>query len=59
VILTLVLPIAAIATLPSKALLGILEPALLPYQVVLAIMLLWASHWFWHFSLRRYTSASS
>jgi ABC-2 type transport system permease protein len=59
VILTLVLPIAAIATLPSKALLGILEPAIVPYQLVLTTVLLWLSHWFWNFSLRRYTSASS
>jgi ABC-2 type transport system permease protein len=58
-IVTYGLPIAVIATLPSKALLGILEPAMLPYQLGLAIVLLWASHRFWHFSLRRYTSASS
>jgi ABC-2 type transport system permease protein len=58
-ILTYGLPIAAIATLPSKALLGIVEPGMVPYQLVLAAVLLWLSHWFWHFSLRRYTSASS
>ena len=58
-LLTLVIPIGAIATLPSKALLGVLEPAYVPYQVVLAAGLLWASHWFWNYSLRRYTSASS
>lgn len=59
VILTVVLPIAAAATVPAKALLGILDPAAVPYQVVLAVVLLWASHRFWRFSLRRYTSASS
>jgi ABC-2 type transport system permease protein len=58
-ILTYALPIAAIATLPSKALLGILEPEVVPYQIGLTALLLWASHWFWHYSLRRYTSASS
>ena len=58
-ILTYVLPIAVIATLPSKALLGIAQPEMVPYQVVLAAVLLWASHRFWHYSLRRYTSASS
>ena len=58
-ILTYALPVAAIATLPSKALLGILEPAVAPYQIGLAALLLWASHRFWHYSLRRYTSASS
>jgi len=59
VLLTLVLPIAAVATLPAKALLGVLEPAIIPYQMVLSAALLWASHRFWNFSLRRYTSASS
>jgi len=58
-ILTYGLPIAAIATLPSKALLGVVEPAMVPYQAGLAIVLLWASHRFWHYSLRRYSSASS
>jgi ABC-2 type transport system permease protein len=58
-LLVYVIPIAAISTLPSQALLGTLDPAVAPYQVVLALVLLWASHRFWHFSLRRYTSASS
>ena len=58
-LLVYVVPIAAIATLPTQALLGILDPTLVPYQVLLALALLWASHKFWHFSLRRYTSASS
>jgi ABC-2 type transport system permease protein len=57
--LTYVLPIAAIATLPSKALLGVLEPSALPIQLALTVVLLWASSRFWHYSLRRYTSASS
>jgi ABC-2 type transport system permease protein len=58
-LLTYGLPIAAIATLPSKALLGVLEAGLLPYQLGLTAVLLWASHRFWHYSLRRYSSASS
>lgn len=58
-LLTYTLPIAAIATLPTRAILGVLEPSMAPYQVGLSAALLWASHWFWHFSLRRYTSASS
>ena len=36
------LPIAAMATLPTKALLGMLEPGMAPYQVGLAVLLLWA-----------------
>ena len=58
-IMTYALPIAVIATLPSKALLGVLEPGMLLYQVGLATVLIWASHRFWHYSLRKYTSASS
>ena len=58
-LLTYGLPIAAVATLPSKALLGVLEPTALPYQLLLTVVLLWASSWFWHYSLRQYTSASS
>jgi len=48
-----------IATLPSKALLGVVEPGVLPFQIALTGVLLWLSHWFWQYSLRRYTSASS
>lgn len=58
-IMTFAVPIALIATLPSKALLGVLEPWMAPYQVGLTGLLLWASHRFWHYSLRRYSSASS
>jgi ABC-2 type transport system permease protein len=58
-LLTYGLPIAAIATLPAKALLGIIETGMVPYQIGLTAVLLWASHRFWHYSLRRYTSASS
>ena len=58
-LLTFAIPIALIATLPSKALLGVLEPWMAPYQVGLTGALLWASHRFWNYSLRRYSSASS
>lgn len=58
-LVTFALPIALIATLPSKALLGVLEPGMAPYQVGLTCALLWASHRFWNYSLTRYSSASS
>jgi ABC-2 type transport system permease protein len=58
-LLTFAVPIALIATIPSKALLGVLEPGMAPYQIGLTLALLWASHWFWNYSLRRYSSASS
>jgi ABC-2 type transport system permease protein len=58
-LLTYGLPVAVIATLPVKALLGALDPMMMLYQIGLAAVLLWLSHAFWQFSLRRYTSASS
>ena len=58
-LVTFVIPIALISTLPSEALLGVLEPWIAPYQVGLTCLLLWASHRFWNYSLRRYSSASS
>ena len=58
-LVTFAIPIALIATLPSKGLLGLLEPWMAPYQVGLTCALLWGSHRFWSFSLKRYSSASS
>jgi ABC-2 type transport system permease protein len=58
-ILTYGLPVAVIATLPVKALLGALEPMMIPYQLGLTAALLWLSHAFWQYSLRHYSSASS
>jgi len=58
-LLTFAIPVALIATLPAKALLGVLEPGMAPYQVGLTGALLWASHRFWNYSLKRYSSASS
>ncbi len=58
-LLTFVVPVALIATIPSKALLGLLEPWYVLYGVVIAAALLWLSHRFWHYSLRHYSSASS
>jgi len=58
-LLVYVLPIAAVATLPAQALLGILDPLLVPYQLAMSVVLVWVSHRFWTYSLRRYSSASS
>ena len=58
-LVTFAIPIALISTLPTKALLGLLEPGLAFYEVGLTCLLLWASHRFWTYSLRRYSSASS
>lgn len=58
-LLSYVLPVAVIATLPAKGLLGALDPLMIPYQIGLTAIFLWLSHAFWHYSLRHYTSASS
>jgi ABC-2 type transport system permease protein len=56
---TFVIPIALIATVPTKALLGRLEPALAAYALAMAVGLAALSNRWWRFSLRRYASASS
>jgi ABC-2 type transport system permease protein len=56
---TFVVPIAMISTLPSKALLGLLDPVTACYAFVAAPLLLIASNRFWTHSLRKYSSASS
>jgi ABC-2 type transport system permease protein len=56
---TFVVPVALIGTLPTKALLGLLDPALALYAVAFAAMVLYGSHRFWAYSLHRYSSASS
>ncbi|MBI4494097.1 MAG: ABC-2 family transporter protein [Chloroflexi bacterium] len=59
VLFTFVLPVAMISTVPSKALLGLLEPWMGIYAALLALALLWASTHLWRVGLRRYSSASS
>lgn len=52
-----VIPIGVMFTFPVKVLLGLLSPAFILYSVVLSVFLLVLSISFWHFSLRRYSSA--
>jgi ABC-2 type transport system permease protein len=59
VMFTFLIPIALVATIPSKALLGWLDPLTAVYAAGLTLALLVASSRFWSFSLRRYASASS
>jgi ABC-2 type transport system permease protein len=57
--LTLVVPVAVMATFPAKALLGTLSPAWTAYSFALDGVLLAASGRYWLNSVRRYTSSSS
>lgn len=56
---TFVVPIAFLTTVPAEALLGRGEAIWTAGSIFLAIALLYASHKFWQFALRFYTSASS
>lgn len=59
VLFTFVLPVALISTVPTKALLGLLDPGLALYAPLLALVLVFVSTRLWRFGLRRYSSASS
>lgn len=56
---TFVVPIAFLTTVPAEALLGRGEAIWTAGSIFLAIALLYASHKFWQFAWRFYTSASS
>jgi ABC-2 type transport system permease protein len=58
-VLTFALPLAFVATVPAQGLVGVLEPWHVPYGVLAAGLALFASNRWWHFALRRYSSASS
>ena len=58
-ILTYVVPIAFITTVPAQALTGRLNLSSVLVSLVLAAILLVGSRMFWSFALRNYTSASS
>jgi ABC-2 type transport system permease protein len=56
---TLVLPVAFLTTVPAEAILGTGSSQWLLASVVVAVVSLALSRWFWGFALRFYTSASS
>lgn len=58
-VLSYIVPITVIMTIPAKALLGILSAEGIIYSLVLTFVFLIFSLKFWFFSLRKYTSASS
>ncbi|HET6319189.1 MAG TPA: ABC-2 family transporter protein [Chloroflexota bacterium] len=58
-VLTFVVPVAFATTFPAQALLGTLDLRLIPVAPAVAAATLYASHRFWHFALRHYTSATS
>jgi ABC-2 type transport system permease protein len=56
---TYVLPVAFLATIPAKALLGKASGAFLLFAAAWAFAFFVLSRLFWRFALRHYTSASS
>lgn len=57
--LTYVFPLAFVATIPAKALIGNLSFHLPVYGIIISLSLLIISNKLWHFALKHYTSASS
>ena len=57
--LTFAVPVAFATTFPSEALLGRADGRLLPAGLVLAAVALVATHRFWNYAVRHYSSASS
>lgn len=58
-ILTLVIPVAFMATIPAKVILGFLRPSWIVGVVSLTTFFLFTSSQLWSFALKRYSSASS
>jgi ABC-2 type transport system permease protein len=58
-VLTYVVPAAFVTTLPAQALLGAADWTMLPVGAGLAVTALYASHRFWQYALRHYSSAGS
>lgn len=56
---TYILPFALLGFLPAEVILGRKSPLALLLPIALAAILLYLSHLFWNFSLKRYQSASS
>ncbi len=58
-ILTGIVPVAIIITLPAKALLGLLNPQVLGLSLLITIFFVYSSVFLWRKSLKHYSSASS
>lgn len=58
-LLTFVVPVGVMMTVPAKALMGLLSVQMAAYAFIVGAVLLWLSLKFWNFSLTRYSSASS
>jgi ABC-2 type transport system permease protein len=58
-ILTYLVPVGLMVTLPAKALMGLAQPSVAVFSFLLALLAIFVSLKFWNFALTKYTSASS
>ena len=58
-ILTYLIPVGIMITLPAKALMGLVTPIGVLLSFVLGLVLIFSSLKFWNFALKNYSSASS
>lgn len=58
-VFTIIVPVAFMTTVPASAASGIIDWTLAIWAPIIALGSLWASHLFWQFALKHYTSASS
>ena len=58
-VFTFIIPFAMMGFVPAEVMLGRISPLNLLWPIFLAVLFLFLSHWFWNFSLKRYSSASS
>lgn len=58
-ILTFVVPVGIMMTFPAKVLMGLLSLGTILASVFIGMLFVMLSLWFWRFSLKHYTSASS
>jgi ABC-2 type transport system permease protein len=56
---TFVLPILLVVTVPSEAMVRILDKGMIAFTLVATAGCVWASRWFFQYALRSYRSASS
>ena len=58
-VLTFIIPIVILITVPANSLMGKLTPTLALTAILVALISFIFSRWFWKFAISRYTSASS
>ncbi|KKP47740.1 MAG: hypothetical protein UR39_C0003G0142 [Candidatus Woesebacteria bacterium GW2011_GWA1_33_30] len=58
-LLTFIVPVGVMVTIPAKALIGLVGPVGVVSSLIFGLALLFFSIKFWHYALKKYTSASS